>query len=52
MINAIHLTLDKERLKEYPNCLLLNDIMIIDTPGLDGVESSIGGKEKTIMEIG
>lgn len=45
MIIAIHLTLDKERLKEYPNCLLLNDIMIIDTPGLDGVESSIGGKE-------
>ncbi len=45
MIIAIHLTLDKQRLKEYPNCLLLNDIMIIDTPGLDGVESSIGGKE-------
>lgn len=45
MIIAIHLTLDKERLKEYPNCLLSNDIMIIDTPGLDGVESSIGGKE-------
>lgn len=45
MIIAIHLTLDKKRLKEYPNCLLSNDIMIIDTPGLDGVESSIGGKE-------
>ncbi|WP_165811706.1 dynamin family protein [Aliarcobacter skirrowii] len=45
MIIAIHLTLNKEILKEYPNCLLSNDIMIIDTPGLDGVESSIGGKE-------
>ena len=38
MIIAIHLTLDKQRLKEYPNCLLLNDIMIIDTPGLDANE--------------
>lgn len=45
MIIAIHLTLDKKRLEDYPNCLLSNDIMIIDTPGLDGVESSIGGKE-------
>lgn len=45
MIIAIHLTLNKEILKEYPNCLLSNDIMIIDIPGLDGVESSIGGKE-------
>ena len=42
-IILINITVDKNHLNNYDNCLLRNKIMFIDTPGLDGLESSVGG---------
>lgn len=42
-IILINITVNKNHLNKYNNCLLKNKIMFIDTPGLDGLESSIGG---------
>lgn len=42
-IILIHITVNKNHLDNYKNCLLKNKIMFIDTPGLDGIESSVGG---------
>lgn len=42
-IILINITVDKNHLNKYDNCLLRNKIMFIDTPGLDGLESSVGG---------
>ena len=44
-IILVHITVNENNLNKYENCLLKNKIMFIDTPGLDGIESSIGGIE-------
>ena len=42
-IILVNITVDKNHLTKYNHCLLKNKIMFIDTPGLDGIESSVGG---------
>lgn len=42
-IILVNITVNKNHLNEYNHCLLKNKIMFIDTPGLDGLDSSVGG---------